>query len=63
MLPNQRAVTAMRASARGQATQLTVLPYLAHALCANKLFHKQGVFGHRAILIFSKDRDVAGGFK
>ncbi len=52
VLPNQRAVTARRASARGQATQLTFPSYLAHALCANKLFHKQGVFGHRAILIF-----------
>ncbi len=36
--------------------------YLAHALCVNKLFHKQRGFGHRAILIFG-DRDVAGGFK
>ncbi len=52
MLPNQRAVTAKRASASGQATQLTVLSYLAHALCVNKLLHYQGVFGQRAILIF-----------
>ncbi len=34
--------------------QFTQPSYLAHTLYANKLFHKQGVFG---------DRDVAGSFK
>ncbi len=34
--------------------QITQPSYLAHTLCANNLFDKQGVFG---------DRDVAGGFK
>ncbi len=62
MLPNQRVVPARRASARGQATQLTQPSYLAHALCANELFITTGVFGHRAILIFG-DRDVVGVFK
>ncbi len=42
------------------ATQLTQSSHLAHALCANKLLHKQSDFGHRAILIFG-DQDVAGG--
>ncbi len=62
-LPNQHEVTDRRASACGQATQLTVLSYLAHALCADILFHEQGVVGHRAILIFLGIGDVAGGFK
>ncbi len=62
MLPNQRAVTARLASARGQATQLTDLAYLAHALCANRFSRKEDVYDHRFILI-SGDRDVAGGFK
>ncbi len=54
-LPPSLAVQAASEHARVQkasATQLTFLSYLPHALCANKLFHKQGVFGHRAILIF-----------
>ncbi len=54
-LPPSLAVQAASAHARVQkasATQLTFLPYLAHALCANKFSRKQGVFGHHAILIF-----------
>ncbi len=61
VLPKQRAVTSRQASARGQATQLTFLSYLSHALCTNKFSRKQGVFGHRAVLI-SGGRDVVGGF-
>ncbi len=34
-----------RASARGHTTQLTQPSYLAHAFCANKVFHKQRVVG------------------
>ncbi len=49
--PSHRAVSDRRASACGQATQLTFLPYPTDALCANKFSRKQGVFGHRAILI------------
>ncbi len=42
-------------------SQLTLSSYRAHALCAYKLFHAAGVFGHRAILI-RVDRGMAGGF-
>ncbi len=46
-----------------QATTTHAQPsYLAHALCAAKHFHKQVVFGHRVILIFSGDQGVAEGF-
>ncbi len=48
-LPSQRAVTVMR-------QQLTQPSYLAHALGVNKPFHKKGVFGHRANLIFGGSR-------
>ncbi len=59
-------VQAASAHARVQkasTTQLTQPSYLAHALCANKLFHKQDVFGHRAILIFPGIETWLGGFK
>ncbi len=48
---------------KASATQLTQPSYLAHTLCANKLFHKQGVFGHRAILILPGIETWLGGFK
>ncbi len=62
VLPTQRAVTARQGRTRCQTTQLTQPSYLAHALCTNQVFHYQGVFGHRAIMVFLGDRDVAGGF-
>ncbi len=55
VLPNQRAITARRANARGQTAQVTQLSYLAHAINKASL----------AIVPFWfwRDRDVAGGFK
>ncbi len=54
-LPPSLDVQAASAHGRVQkasATQFTFLSYLAYALRANKFSSKQGVFGHRAILIY-----------
>ncbi len=65
-LPPSLAVHAASAHARVLkvgATQLTQLSYLAHALWTNKLFHKQDVFGHSAILIFGGIETWLGSIK
>ncbi len=65
-LPLSLAVQAASAHARVQkagATQLTQLSYLAHAPCVNKLFHKQDVFGHHAVLIFGGIETWLGSIK
>ncbi len=58
-LPPSLAVQVASAHAsvqKASATQLTFLSYLAHALCANEFSRKQGVFGHRAIVIYEGSR-------